>query len=121
MAPTVVIASSPVQFILERAGGAAVWGSVSVWSGMGTQAEKRVDIITFNDNLDEVETISRTLPPGNYACVFKVVVTKDLNGKFRYKHRIGQRDVFADEGVAGAPANIADGGGFRDEYILSIA
>lgn len=120
MPPPVIFARSPVQFILERGGGAAIWASVSVWSGAGTPDEKRVDIITFDDNLDDAETISRNLPPGNYACVFKLVVTKDLNGRFRYRHRVGSNAVFADQGVAGEGGDLPDGGGFRDEYVLAV-
>jgi hypothetical protein len=120
MPPPVVFASSPVQFILERRGGAAIWASVSVWSGVGTASEKRVDVIKLDDNLDEVATISRSLPPGNYACVFKVFVTKDLNGKFGYRHRIGSQPVFEDQGVAGEGGDLPDGGGFRDEYVLAV-
>lgn len=120
MAQPVVFAKSPVQFILERGGGAAVWASISVWSGLGTANEKRVDIITLSDNLDDVETVSRNLPPGNYGCVFKVVITKDLNGRFSYQHRIGDKAVFEDAGVAGDGGTLPDGGGFRDEYILAV-
>ena len=120
MAPPIINARSPVQFILERSGGAAIWANVSVWSGVGTPNEKRIDVITFNDNLDNIETISRNLPPGNYSCVFKVVITKDLNGTFQYQHLVGTRPVFKDDGVAGAGGSLPDGGGFRDEYVLAV-
>lgn len=115
MAKQIISAMSPIRFVLERRGGAAIWSRVTIWKD-----DKRFDVIEFDDNLDDVESISHNLPPGNYGCVFKLVVNKDLNGKFGYRHSVGDHEVFEDEGVVDTAGNIPDGGGFRDEYILAV-
>lgn len=123
MPPPVILARAPVTFTLERGGGSAIWGSVSVWSGVGTADERRVEHITFTDNLDNEEVVvspKSRLPPGNYSCVFKVVLTKDLNGTFRYRHLVDGTPVFQDDGVVDDPGKPTNGGGARDEYVLSI-
>jgi hypothetical protein len=120
MPPPVVLASSPVQFVFKRKGGAVVHARLSVWSGAGTPSEKRVLVLFFEDSLDAVETFTRELDSGTYSCVLHVFVREDLHGKFDYLHSVGTEPVAADSG--NVQTGNADGEGLvnRHDYVLSI-
>jgi len=120
MAPPVVLATSPLQFVFKRGGGAIVHARLSVWSGVGTADEKRELVLFFEDSLDEVETFTRQLPDGGYTCVLQVFIREDLHGVYDYTHLVAGTPVAADSGDVNTGATPGEGRANRHEYVLSI-
>lgn len=115
--PPVVLATSPVQFVFKRGGGAVVHARLSVWTGVDTPDEKRVLVLFFEDSLDDLETFTRQLDLGIYTCVLQVFVRDDLNGRYDYEQRTSNQLVALDEGNVGV-----GGQGLlaRHDYVLSV-
>ncbi len=117
--PPVVLATSPVQFVFKRGGGAVVHGRLSVWSGVGTADEKRVLVLFFEDSLDDLETFTRQINLGIYTCVLQVFVRDDLNGRYDYEQQTSGQTVAIDNGNLGAGGQ-GQGLMARHEYVLSV-
>ncbi len=116
----VILSNSPVSFVFRRSGGAVIQARLSVWSGAGTPNPKRVLVLHFEDALDDVETFNRTLPQGNYSCVFQVFIREDLNGTFDYEHIVANAPAGADHGDVNTGGTPGQGQVARFEYVLGV-
>jgi hypothetical protein len=120
MAPPIVIAKSPLQFVFNRSGGAVVHARLSIWSGVGQPEEKRVLVLFFEDSLDDHETFSRSLPLGLYSCVLHVFVREDLHGLYWYEHSVQDVRVATDSGNVNMEPNAGGGLANKHEFVLSV-
>jgi hypothetical protein len=87
-------ATSPVHFHFKRSGGAIVGARISVWSGVGGANPKRVAVVNFTHPTSAAEDESVVLDSGNYTCVLKVFVHKDLNGRYAFNVEVDSQRVF---------------------------
>lgn len=86
--------TSPVHFHFVRDGGAIVAARMSVWSGVGGAAPKRVAVLNFEHPTHEQEDASPVLDAGLYTCVLNVFVRKELNGRYSASLFVDGQDVF---------------------------
>jgi hypothetical protein len=119
--PKVVTTSPTAQYVFERQGGAIVQARLSIWSDPGLASQKRVEVLFFEDSLDDIETFTRTLPKGVYTCVLLVFIREDLNGAYAYKHRVGGKLVADGQGDVNDSLQPGEGSAFRHEYGLVLA
>jgi hypothetical protein len=59
-----------------------------------------VAVVNFEHPLDNAEDQSVVLAAGNYTCVMKIFIRKDLNGRYRFNLAVDDQPVF-DEDPAG--------------------
>ncbi len=91
----IIQATNPIHFRLHRAGGAIIFANASLWTGVGTPAARRVDVIAFNNVLQPSESQSaKDLGPGTFTCVMQFMVRKDLNGRYEFNVDLDDRPVF---------------------------
>jgi hypothetical protein len=115
-----VSVSGPARFSLTRSGGAIIHGRLDIWADIGKPAQKRVDVLFFEDSLDDIETFSRSLPKGVYGCVMKVFVVEDLNGTFEWTHSVGDQSMLTAKGDVNQSTATDESQKFRDEYLLIV-
>ena len=88
-------ATNPIHFRLHRGGGAIIVANASLWTGVGTTAARRVDVISFNEVLQTSESVSaKDLGPGIFTCVMQFMVRKDLNGRYELNVDVDDQSVF---------------------------
>jgi hypothetical protein len=104
------ISPSPVPFVLKRAGGAIIVADMSIWAGVGTPQEKRVDILTFTQAVLAEEKIDHPLPPGVYQCVLRVIVREDLRGDYEFRMLVNGDQVAFDKGDVDTDPNVPSQG-----------
>jgi len=119
--PVIVNAPPTTQYVFERSGGAIVHARLSIWSDPGLPTQRRAEVLFFEDSLDDIETFTRSLPKGTYACVLLVFIREDLNGVYAYKHRVGDQLVAEDSGDVNVSAQPGEGRANRHEYGLVLA
>lgn len=113
---------SPVPFVLKRSGGAIIVADMSIWSGVGTADEKRVDLITFTNAVQAEERVDHELPQGDYSCVLRVIVREDLRGDFVYRFVVnGQQVAFLDGDVNTDPQVPGQGMATTHPFSLRVA
>jgi hypothetical protein len=117
---TTITAPSKAQYIFTRDGGAISHARLSIWEDPGLPTQKRVEVLFFEDSLDDIETFTRTLPPGVYSCVLLVFVREDLNGVFSYEHRIGNKLVAQESGDVNVSSQNGEGLVNRHEFGLVL-
>lgn len=110
-----------VPYVLRRGGGAVVHARLSIWQDVNTPAQKRVDVLFFEDALDGVETFSRDLDAGNYFCVLQVFIREDLNGVYDYEFSTAGQSVGVGEGDVNTGPTPGEGALFRHEFIVAVA
>jgi hypothetical protein len=93
-------ATNPIHLRLHRAGGAIIVANASLWTGVGTPAARRVDVIAFNEVLQLSESLSaKDLGAGTFTCVMQFMVRKDLNGRYELNVDVDGNPVFANSQV----------------------
>jgi hypothetical protein len=119
--PQVITTTPTTQYVFERHGGAIIHARLSIWADPGGPGQKRAEVLFFEDSLDDIETFTRSLPAGVYACVLLVFIREDLNGVYAYEHRVGGEVAATDSGDVNVSAKPGEGRANRHEYGLVLS
>lgn len=111
--------SSPATFDFNRAGGAIILGRLDVWKAT-TNGWQLVHSAEFKDATLPVESVSVSLPKGNYTAIFQCFVQESLNGRYRFQLAAGGTPVFASDGDVNTTPAANDTKVFKDQFILEV-
>lgn len=117
------IASSPIDIVFQRSGGADIQGEIQVWQKKATfgPADRPVMQVQFGNPLLSREAKAITLPPGDYICVVLVMAREALNGVFDVRVTVEGDLVFAKHGDANTTPKGGDITNLRGEFPLTVA
>jgi hypothetical protein len=113
-------APSKARYTFARHGGAITHARLSIWANPGASNQKRIEVLHFEDSLDDDESFTRALPPGVYSGVLLVFVREDLNGVFAYEHRIDGTLVAKESGDVNQSSQSGEGLVNRHEFGLVL-